>query len=247
MLIVKYFGDDALSFVEKGSFRFGTLLKYRKAEGAAAEDRFSDEREGLLQREVTSDSGFIEYVRTPNGGTYSNCFFGGNAGGDILLTSSINEYIFCASTGPYAQHHHRQMLFGSAAAGGKVYQGNPTLFNYAVIDLSQFLDGISKEMAAKLSMERRYCRHNLIRHDLVGYGDPRVHYSGPRHSFSQKISDTEYLPTLFVKAMRFSPEKEYRIVAKINPTGFISADSVPVSFINPTLRRSVVEIGRFEG
>lgn len=228
-LITKYFSKHALPFIEKGSFRFGTLQSYRATEQQLL-DRMSDDREGVVQCAIHPEEGHISQA-VIQGITFENCTFV-NCGVPIMVQTEINDFVFCASIGGYDKSHHEHML-----------TGNPDLTEYAILDLDLFIRGI------RFSAPHQYNFNNKTGHPwlLCGhiiYDNPQVEYHLPSSfNFNDHQSlPNEYERTVFCKPQRFSHEKELRIVIRPNAPYFIPLSESHLTLEHRKLRESIVQI-----
>jgi hypothetical protein len=241
-VITKYFNSAKnLSDYQNGSFKLGTLEEYRQGELSNYNiGRMSDTEEGMLLRSFGRPDSEIEQLRM-GGLTIQNCLSFGTRQG-LTLTNELNDYVFCASQGPYEGEHHRRMRFGEVDLG---YTGNTDLDAFAVINLDLFREGIYEWLLENgRNSQDRACSKVGICDRKVTYGDRRSLHEIPASGVIESdVDESIYLQAVFTKPKRFEVENEYRLTAVCDEIGVLGVGAKPVYPKSEKLKRSIVRIG----
>lgn len=247
MYLTKYFNDAARPFIESGNFRFGTLQGYRRVEGIPKADlneyRFSDQREGLVEVALYSKNGYYDRVDLPGGSTIYGGHIDQDTGTPIAFEIGINDYVFCATCGPYSSNHHRRMKEGADSQDGIKYEGDDKLTNYAVLDLKKFLTAVHREFLKSGNWDNNGALENRILHQRIEYRATTSTNLSGSYGLGNEITFEQYKRAVFCKPQRFSIEEEYRVVIHPFLHGFLPRDAAPISLVSPELKASIVDIG----
>ncbi|MBU2941426.1 hypothetical protein Q4525_14735 [Shimia thalassica] len=208
--IVKYFSETDEAYLKDGSFKFGSLISYRKGET----HRTSEKKEGLVEKvsnlSTSTQTGTIDLGAVKSQG----CF--GMEYHNIKTTSDFNEMVFCSSIGPYSETHHRDML-----------TKNPDCTHYAQIDTEKFVRTLSSIIIEDPSFIKADKNVNLVFGEIV-YGkvasveeivpDKYGNYVSP------PIKPADLLKIVFTKPNGYEHEKEFRILIRKNALDFPPID-----------------------
>jgi hypothetical protein len=226
--ITKFFEEGMLENYRDGSFWFGTLKRYRMIEGketsVVVEPRFSDRREGIVERAHNLATGSAKNV-TIGGFNFIDCVFEGNLN-HILITHELNDFVFCASWGAYSRQQHLNMKDGAMSAAGTQYEGNPKLTHFVEIDLIDFLDAVSQVAPRTPLWNTKLPANEYLLHRRVTYGQTQKTSSIPPiyQGSGVELTAEDYLRTVFTKPKHFSPENELRVVLRSNAPNFLEGD-----------------------
>jgi hypothetical protein len=240
-IITKFFPADFIEHYERGSISFGTALGYRNAEqrGNAVEERFSDEREGLVQQALHVPQN-TPVTGTVPGAQFNNTIFR-NFDVDIMIFTDVNEYVFCACWGGYTEEMHAAMRDGVTYPDGSRYKGDPKLTSYAEIDVSAFLTEIATLAPQHSKWRTRAPCREFLASGKVTYDDPRVHYQTSAKFNAQEydLGMSEYCRTLFSKPPHYRAEREFRVILRGNAPGSVAESERQLLLQSDGLRRAI--------
>ncbi len=242
MIITKYFNLKDWDRYEAGSFKIGTLEEYRKSEQEVA--RMSDTDEGIAQRGFGEGNAYIKHMVLPGNNVIENCTFI-DCGTIVKVDTVFNEFVFCASKGGYDQGHHIKMVEGELLEDGLEYNGNEDLNCYAEIELSRFLKGLrfwgfgSEKVLSKLSPQQ------YIIAKPVSY-EPRLLKKELKAEsiVDDGLTEEMYFSTIFNKPIKFSTEREFRIVLSALAPRLPSSGVSALYPQSSKLRKSILRMGR---
>lgn len=239
---VKYFNSDALKFIERGNFQFGTLAKYRSQEAQVFNrTRFSDTQEGVIQKRIIGSDVQIDELKSGNSSLRDVRIRGFDTA--VFDEVSINEYVFCASIGEYSKRHHETMLFGY----GEYYFGNEDLLFFAQIDLNKFLKGLEQVAPSHQSYQCTSPKEYYILGGPVVYDKKPetllAEMHGKKYDFS--IDPLDYEKAVLHKPEYFYPENEYRFIYRpFAPNTLPDNIYTPISFESSALMNAIDFFGQ---
>lgn len=250
--ITKFFEGRMLDNYKRGSFWFGTLKRYRRVETNAVDEsvepRFSDAREGLIEISHHFEAGYAKSAEI-DGFRFTDCFFGGNDGGDITITHEFNDFVFCASWGAYSRQQHLAIKNGAINSAGTNYRGNEKLTHFAEIDLIDFLDAVKLEAQKAPLWKTVLPAADCLLQSRVTYGQTErtIYVPSVYQSNGPQLTSEDYLRTVFTKPKYFSPENEFRVVLRSNAPDTLEGDPDGMKLVHKKLRRSILRIGTLDG
>lgn len=245
-LVTKYFDDDARPFIERGSFRFGTLKKYRDEEGTATEFRLRDTGEGKSVTGLFPKDGKIDFLPLPGGGAIINGSITNGAPGSIPIAyeNVINDYVFCATDGVYSVEHHKIMRCGTENSDGEIYEGDENLKNFAVIDVHKFITALEALLPKSPAWRTKLPMNEVLAVLQVKYGERDQMKNVPsNYQISEEDASMDYLNSVFRKPTKYAPEREIRFLVRSNAPACIGDVTEPLDLQSKLLRRSIVKLG----
>ena len=228
-LVTRHIESDLLERTLNGSFKFGTISKYRPADTAQI-GRFSDFQEGLQRDVFRSRDGVynaeIEYV------SLSNISVVGFEN-PIVLQFEVNEYCSCSSRGGFDLNRAERFR----------ERGNPDINTYVVYDLEKLVAAVE----SIISETRDKMHLSLIARE-VEYGCKDRHWEveGRINARSDKDHLAIWLSNIFVKSPDYEHEAELRIVL-LDPAkaGLLADDAEPIFLNDPRIANAIIEHGNF--
>ncbi len=242
-VITKYFDPMYLDDIKNGRFRFGTNRVYRRGlECVSASGVLDDEMEGDLIFDFNCLPSYVEDFSTPIFKAKKSITPSIN----VKFVWYINDHTFCATYGEYDLHHHIAMVSGVREENFE-YRGNSSYTAFCEIDFKKFLRGTMRQ--AKLKRNRRMIDRRLPA-ALAG----RVHYDSafkavtyhgflPKNYNYKSDSYAHYVRAAFSKDIRFSVEREIRVVTPLFDIGRTPLDAGAEFYQSSLLKESVVRIG----
>ncbi len=246
--IVKFFEKEQFKYYNQGQFKLGTLEEYRATEKQASEElnRFTDEGEGVPESNIALPNGSPPLSFSYNNLHFNGTRFSGEDQSFRLSGQPINEFVFCASVGPYTKDLHRGIIGPTHAAGSPPYS-NPKLTHFAVLDRVEFRDALLSEFRRQCVCEPNIPLNEQVFDLPVIYGDRAKHFpyvEGTDYSKIQSDFEEEFLRTIFVKPPRFSPEQENRIIFRAHHVSSLPAGQEPLLLKSRDLRKAIKRLGR---
>lgn len=228
-VVTRHIKKDLLESTLRGSFKFGTISRYRPADSAQI-GRFSDYQEGLQRNVFRSRDG--NYDLHIDGSSFSNVSITGHEN-PIVFQFEVNEYCSCSSRGGFDPE--RAQLIRE--------RGNPDLDTYVVYNLEKLIS-----ILATIISESKDKRHLKLIAREVEYGAKDRHWE--IEGFVSGSLDTDplniWLGNIFVKSRDYEHEDELRIIL-LDPAkaGLLPEEAEHVILNDHRIASAIIDHGHF--
>lgn len=228
-IITRHFKETLLDITLAGSFRFGTISRYRPADNNLV-GRFSDTQEGLQCNVFRSRTGLYN-GRIDDGYIRNTRMIG--IDDPISIEYQVNDYCSCSSIGGFSKLRANQIRD----------RGNPDIGAYAVYDLNKL------RVALKLVFKEKPALNNkILLARNVEYGEKNRSWD-VEENFNIKLDRDQlavWLGTTFVKSIDYQHEEEIRIlVVDPNKVACLDEKAEPELLNDPRIADCIIEYGKF--